>query len=647
MQGSHLTHTSPERGIGARATAARACEAALALLLALALALCLGGCKSSDVLTEHVEDTDLGELDTSQTAIYEENPDAPEDPLQSSNEVQDSERTDLQEELTPVYEEDAEENGVAVQRVYDPDSPYDKRATEGTESTEVPEEQDSEEIDEEQTADEQSTSDEDEQQDEEETEAQEDSGSSESEEEGSFAVSAGSGGTGTTYDATGTSQALPENCSKVAAAGCYATIVQMLSGQGGLVACDSYWQKQVAERGLFPGEGVEDLAAVWTSNASGTYKLNVKALIAAEPDAILVDGVNYKLTAKQQKKVQAASIDIITVPQLGESGTPDSYITSAVNLVGELLKNSTTVTYNTQTSATTYVQMRDAVLDACVSANGGYSVKSIGGTAWSYIYQDDTGKGNGTVLSTTSNNRITTVYFASWTDALSSTAIAKRSYSSATLDYLNGETVDTSDGVGLSTTVTNNSFALLDYYLQVSGVVNNAYDYMRPRTSDSGESSPYVLIAGTSSDLVNSSTKVTTRSIPSALWYTPTTIQLGTVWSTVGDADFPGVITATDEMAQTICTSAGKTDGLYNVGQPYEVYVMPSGIDGNWATGTVESYLASAWALKTFWDDSSAAELAEEAVTQLYTTFYRVSSSDVFTAVSDYATTYTAECPTE
>ena len=641
--------TSRLAGVGARAPFPHVAHAVLALLVACAFVAFLSGCKSTDVLTEHVEDPDLGELDVSASAIYEEDEDAPEDPLQSSNEVQDSERTDLQEELTPLYDETAEENGVAVQRVYDPDSPYDKAASEGTEYSETPDEElESEEVDEEQTEDDQSTSDEEEQAaEEEETQQQEEGGESESEEEGGFELTSGIGGTGTTYDATGSTAELPENCSKVAAAGSYATIVQMLAGYGGLVACDSYWQEQVAQLGLFPDEGVEDLATAWTSDASGTYTLDVKALIAAEPDAILVDGVDYKLTDAQAKKVQAASIDIITVPQLGESGTPDSYITDAVNLVGELLKNSTTVTYSTQASASTYVEMHDSVIDACKEANGGYSVKSIGGTTWSYIYQDDTGKGTGTVLASASGNRITTVYFDTWTSAASSTVIAKRSYSSATLEYLNGEDVDTSDGVGLSATVTNNSFALLDYYLQVSGVVNNAYDYMRPRTSDAGTSSPYVLIAGTSSDLVNASTKVTTRSIPSALWYTPTTIQLGTVWSTVGDADFPGVITSTEDIAQTIVASAGKTDGLYNVGQPYEVYVMPSGIDGSWACGTAESYLSCAWALKTFWDASGVDELAEEATTQFYTTFYRVDEDDVLSTVSCFETTYTAECPTE
>ena len=614
------------------------------------MALCLQGCKYTDVLTEHVEDDSLGTLDPTVTARYNETPDAPEDPQRSSNEVKDTDRVDLQEEEIPVYDEDAEENGTAIWREYDPESPYSGTAAKGTLATPEQElEQVSEEVDDNDSSEEQDAAEEDDSEEDEPT--QESDGSDESDElEGEVSIATGSGGTGTVYDATGKTQKLPENCSKVAACGYYATIVQMLAGKGGLVACDDEWQDEVKERGLFSGEGVQALEVGWTAKSDGSYKIDVKAVIAAEPDAVLVDGVQFELTAKQQDKLQDANIDIITVPALGESGTADGDIVDAVNIVGELLKNSTTVYYSTQTMAAQYEQHHDATIEACVEANGGYTSKYIDGYSTSIIFQNGS-DGVGISTSQLSSNRITTVLVDSWAPTVKDTITLDRGVYSNTL-YLDGEEADSSDGVGLSASVENGSFALIDYYFQVSGVMNNAYESAKPAKGSDGYSVPVVVLAGgpinEDNDFISTSVAWTNRSSvsASALWYSPATLELGAEMYTVGDeGTFPGVVARTKSIAKKIVKSAAKVNGLYNVGQAYTVWVMPSGIDGSWSTGTAESYLASVWALKTIWSNSSVAEDCDAVVDAFYSTFYRCESGTEY--VTDYTTSYTATCPTE
>lgn len=617
----------------------------LVIVFAFCGSLCLQGCKTTDVLTERIEDEVLGTLDPTADPVFKENPEAPEDPTHASTIVKESDRIDDQELGVPVYDEDAAENGEAIYREYKKSSAHDQPATKGTETTQKQEEV-SERPEDVQTPEKLETP----QQAEEEKDGEgaEEGGESEGDDEGEFKVGGGVGGTGNVYDTTGETQKLPEYCNKVAAAGVYATIVEMLGGEGGLVAADAAWKKAVAKKGLFPGEKVSNVQTVWSGDNAKGYKLDVAKLIAAQPDAVLVDGVKVRLDKAAKKKVKAAKIDVITVPTLGDAGTPDDFVVKAVDTVGELLKNSTLVHYDTQASASTYDQMHEQTINSCKEANGGYSTKSVGGTSYDEVYQDSTGRGNGVQTAELSGNRITTVLFDSWTAAKASTATADRRYSSATPLYLDGETIDTSDGLGLSATVSNNGFALVDYYLQVSGIVNNAYDYKRPQSDEGGTSTPYPLVAGSPVGLLRSALKTTNRHAPSALWYSPNSYSADSDWLAVGDSsDFPGVIAKDANIAASIVASAAKENGLYNVGKPYKVWVMPSGIDGSWSLGTPESYLASAWALKTFWDDGDAAEFSDSCVNTYYQTFYRCKQGKGTSFVDDYETVKKAKCPVD
>ena len=72
---------------------------------------------------------------------------------------------------------------------------------------------------------------------------------------------------------------------------------------------------------------------------------------------------------------------------------------------------------------------------------------------------------------------------------------------------------------------------------------------------------------------------------------------------------------------------------------PYDVYVIPSGVSGNWAYGNVESFLVAPWSLRV--RDASTLESASGVVADFYRYFYRC--EDWSSAVRNWDSAYTAQ----
>lgn len=609
-------HTTP------RSVARLCAKAAVALLAAVLAVSTLSGCRYSETLLEVVLDPTNGVLEPNAEPDYREAAGAPEDPTKASVKLTENENLADQENFLPVYRSDAPENGQAHRRSFEGQADDDVGATDGTEPNEQVEEEAAETGDESEEPGDVAAD-----------------GGSEGEETGSGQETetdqtGGRGGVGQVYG-DGTYEELPE-ASALAAKGQYALIVQMLAGQGGLAAADAAWLADVRSRGAFPDEGLESVATVWTADGA----LDVDALAASEADVLLVDGVDAALTQEESDRVTAAGIDIVSVPVLGQTYTSDEDVTTAVKVVGQLLSGSTShATFDTAAMVERYLEQHDTALQACVNANGGYSYKLVAGYAYQGIYQGSNAMGEPT--SRLSDVRITTACIDSWTPAASGSSTANRSFSSGSL-YLDGETMDTSDGVGLSATTLSGRFVLSDYYLQTAGVVNNAYDTARP-TSVDGSSEvtlPYAVVPGDDAGIA--SIALGTRQVPSALWYPPNGVAFGSEWTTVGDLSFPAVIVRSSEIAQRVASSAAKTNGLYNVGQPYEIYTAPTGLAGSWLDGTVESYLLSLWAYGMFQGDSTL----DEWVDGFYQLFYRVEGASSTGMVAGLGEVTQALCPT-
>lgn len=604
----------------------------------------LPGCKYTDVLTEHIEDPQNGTVDPNQDAIYKEVKGAPENPNLTSTLSGESSRVDDQTAQLPVYDEDAGDNGLTANRVYDANSSHDVPATQGTDASDQEgestngdqkeDEGDSSKNDD-QSQDDGSSTDDSADGDEASDEADPNDDSEEGDDDtGGDDATGGSGGSATVYD-DGTYDKLPENVGSVAAVGQYATIVQMLAGEGGLAAADSNWISNVKKTGAFAGEGVDKITAGWSGDGGSSGTAKIDALIKAKPDVVLLESGTNSLNANQQKKLTKNGIDVVVMPDLGESDTPDKSITKAVSIVAELLKKADTA-YDASSMADAYIELHDQAIDACLDANGGYSTKSIGGSTAAYIYQGT--KSTGTATTKLSSNRVTTAFIDSWTTSVRSTQTAVRRYSGAEL-YLNGKKINVSEGVGIAAKGSTDNFMLLDYYFQVSGVINNAYDTSKPNVGKNSLSFP--VIPGSADGVVTKTSAQ--RNVPSALWYNPYSYTDTESWVTVGDAEYPAIVTRSTDIAKKVKSSAGRTNGMYNVGQSYEIWVMPScKLTGSWSTGTVDSFLAAPWAYGMFQLDSDLGTCSAYA-DSFYQTFLRCDTSD---AVDDYGTIYKASCPT-
>lgn len=594
----------------------------------------LGGCKYTDVMTEHIEDEQIGTLDPDAEPLYRDVPGAPEDPTRTSSHVSDSDRIDDQTQTLPDYDKQQDNDDETDNRDKKDDSANEQNATKGDDESQDDGDNDAAGIGDEATNQGSGNG-----------SGQGDGASEETNpggdnDTGNPNQSAGAGGTGKVFDPTGSAEDLPENTKTVAAAGQYATIVEMLAGKGALTVTDADWVSRVAAKGLFPGEGTDALAVGWTGDGEGGYTADVSAIVAAKPDAVLMDGVTVSFSEAEQQALTGAGVNVVTVPVLGASDTSDDNIVAAVNTVGELLRSSE-CQYDTAKMASMYESMHDNAIQTCKSNNGGYSFKSIYGTTYSGIYQ---GTGiSGEQTTEQSRTRFVTSFVDGWTYDVSPSSTAVRSYGNATL-YLNGQVMDSSDGAGISATGTTQNFMLLDYYLQVSGVTNNAYESAKPALTGEGATRAYLVVPGDTKNLITSSTAFVSRTAPSALWFSPTTIDINTSWSTVGDADYPCILARTDDIAQNIVRSANKVNGLYNVGQPYAVRVCPTGLAGSWSAGTVESFLLSPWAFCAFQSGGDLAS-AETYANDFYSTFYRYSAA-ASSAIDDFDTTYPAVCPT-
>lgn len=617
-----------------RAYVGRAREYALPLLLVMLICMSamLSGCRYSDTLLEVIIDPATGVLEAHADPEYRDIDGAPPRDDLASIHLAENENLADQENFLPVYKEDAPSNGQAVRRVHSEETPDDSDASQGNEAGESSEANSSTseetEVTEENTSSSEGENNEQEQVAEDGDQSQPDKTS-------------GRGGTGQVYG-DGSYDELPD-VHAIAAKGQYALITQMLSGTGGLAAADAQWIADMQAKGAFPGEGLENIAVVW--DAEG--RLDVQALIGSDADALLVDGVDVVITDEENAAITAAGINIIYVPILGKTYTADKDIVAGVKVVGQVLSGFKANTkYDTATMVEKYIELHDKAINGCVNANGGYSYKMVIGEVYKSIYQGTTLTGEAADGRKFTDKRISTACIDSWTSAAGSSMSANREFGFQEI-YLNGKTIDTSDGVGLSAETVGTRFILADYYLQAAGIINNAYDTPMPISKEDGQEKgmPFAITAGTSEGVT--ARQVGARKVPSALWFSETGVLPTDHWILVGDKQdagyFPGVIVRDDEIAQKIERSAAKPNGLYNVGQPYQIYQIPEGIAGNWLDGNVESFMTSLWAFDALRGNDSTSLL--QWTDGFYELFYRIPPNESSSHLAGLDSVRTAQCP--
>lgn len=576
-------------------------HAILAVLLCCALVLLVGGCRYSDVLIDKIVDQQNGTLDESLEPIAQETNDASKvrDDLVSSTESKSENKTEQQSDLPSPGNVDSQASvgkGVSGNNGSGDGENSDAAAPSGNNSDKDAED-DAED---------------------------DDPNDSSIDNEGNPVTppenkpknqgnqTSGNGGNTSIYDDEGYKKELP-HVGHIAATGQYAVIVQMVGGKSALAAADADCLASLKSSGAFEGEGVEKVNTGWSGDGTDADEANVKAIRSSGAQVVLIPRGSSTLSEKQISSL-GEKITVVYMPALGKSDTSDTDITKAVQVIGEILKADTG--NKSASMADRYVAFHDKVINECKSRNGGYSYKSMEGTSYEFIYQgSDRNKGTG---SATKQAIKATAYIDSWLD-YSGTYTAQQSW----LSYkggMNGKKVDLDGGVGLSAKG-KNAFNLYEYYLQASGVM------------DSCGKTPGNYWPGKRQAIIPCNVKGGIKGSELAAFTTNGSYPLhfrkgggqGTTaseWTDVGDSFMPGVMARTEKIAKKLVASANSSNGFYHTGKSYKVYVVPEGIAGSWARGTVESCLLSAWAQCQIAGKLGTSDY-KSYVSDFYKTFYR------------------------
>ena len=586
----------------------------------------LSGCKYSSVLTDRFEDKVLGTLDESVDPNYEPNPSSDVILDLAALSIDNSEELNTQVEALPHYDPDAPDNGPTPQRVKRQDTPHDEEATESSE----PDQSGNREGEGtgEGTAGQNTDGGLSNGESEGNSEGPNQNHSDESNERLDDDDESGHGGDQVIAD-PGDGTKVETAKGTVAAVGEYATIAQMLGGAGALVACDADWLAARQADGCFSGE-LDKVAAAFSGDGSAEGSCDIEALVnTVKPSVVLYDGHVPALTADDRSKLEAAGITVQAVPTIGKQTTEDYAVTQAVLQVGEILKSAQP---SAPSMAADYVSIHDSVLKAAydnnkdAGGNGGHYSFKHNDLRYEALYQDTPLAG----LDASTTARVSTAYIDDWMSlSISKATISQHSDAPESGDIVSlphdGASLDVSDGIGVSASGGSNSYMLIDYYLQLAGVVNNAYDTDKP----SAAGLAYPVMPGESTNIENAlKGKTTTRRRASALFYSAGASNVTANWVAVGgdpnhdSSAFPGVLVKSADIQKSIGASAKKSNGLYRMSGSYRVVVVPTGIAGSWSEGHVDSFLMSLWAYNLRGGDENLNSVAELAG-QFYKKFMR------------------------
>ncbi len=626
--------------------ASRVARGALAIVLASTMAVSLSGCKDTDVLTEiaYTDDEALLSNDPVWNFLLgaPENPDLPAYEKNTSQDINDQKKDEATYDKNPNTEDEQTD-----QRDHRDDTDKDYNATSGDEAAnkEGNNEQSSNSAgllasllninatagsggssggggskttDTELTGKTTDTSDKGDSGATKDESESKDSGSGNSTGGDEGHGSSGDTSKGAEYDGTGTNTELP-HAGRIAACGQYALIVEMLGGKGTLAAADDAWLNTVLGTSAFPGEGLENVTVGWQGTSA-----NIQAIINSGAKVVLLEQGTTYLSNSQVSQLIEAGVSVTHMPALGDVDTPQSDIIKAVTAVGEIMRVDTGG--SSANMASQYVSMVQTTLANVESANGGTSMKVADGNTYNRISSN--GEDSGTPAAKIASYN--TAFIDSWTSFDKASFTGNQDWLGMGDFYLDGKTVDCSDGAGLSACISSSSrlhyCSILDYYLQSAGVANQGVEGLTLSEH------PYLISLATDESHSLGVNQATAAWLASSrgLWLLYTgNASIRSNFKTVGDSDFPGCITRNETYADRIVYSSEKENGYYNAGQAYRVYVMPSGLAGSWADGTVESFLSAPWAYTWFQCfDTSDRYSCESYFNDFYSTFYRCSFAD-------------------
>lgn len=449
----------------------------------------------------------------------------------------------------------------------------------------------------------------------------------------------GAGGAAQVYNDT-TYTKLPEDAATVAATGDYALIVCMLAGgddshKSPLVAADEEFLSGKAMK-AFADEGVttKRVKQGWSGDGTKSGEADVKAIIKADPDVVLVGTDDASLSQDEADQLMAKGIDVVVMPRMGSLWGQDSDIVTAVNVVGTLLDGANTL-YDTKDMASKYEEFHDSVIDYDVSGsipkkNGGYCT---GYSAWGFgrlssvdqLAPGDNASMEGLHVDGKVSGSYRSTYFASdWASYIGSGNVT----GSGGVGVIN-----LSDGVAVAPLNSSSIgyFRLYNYYLQCGGVDS-------PGSIINTTGSNYLFSGVTASAWNDTNFKTRDGAVLSHNLSMQTFISATKGLTANDGTKVSGFIVRDESMANAVRSSASKSNGAWNTDNDYVVLVMPSGLGGSWADGSVESFLIAPWIYAIYQEGGNLdTACTPDYVEKFYDTFYRADYSQL---LDEYGTSY-------
>ena len=432
-------------------------------------------------------------------------------------------------------------------------------------------------------------------------------------------------------DANGDYVKIPSDVETVAAVGEVAVIVEMLGGDGRLVATSESLSDNELAQEVF--DDLSDAAVLWEGDGTdGITSANFEILIETNPDVCLVTSGVSIFTDEQLAELDSLDIPVVTVYRMNIADN----ILNNVTLIGELLgSDSSDGKKNAVSMAKKYTQWYTKYLSQYKGTR--FTDYTLTDYDNDVVYSD-----NSVRYLNAQGSGCYTLFIEYWDDT-------------ADVDIYSNTDIGlvTSWSGGAPATDSGYSNSPLSYYMSMAGVVNTAAAEaarLNVKTQYTwyvngwSNNETVVYISGQYTDYKASNS---TKGPYLARIRTNALENISTNIVGLGSDDFAAVVVANDEIRDKLEDSnllkyyEKQTDGNYTyygyeinglrmestvVGE-YDIIVNPYGVSC-WYEGSAEAPLEMMWTGYTFGTTSATESSLSDVISSFYETFYDYDLSD-------------------
>ncbi len=417
---------------------------------------------------------------------------------------------------------------------------------------------------------------------------------------------------GLVYNGRGKIENLPTDLSSVCAVGNAAVVVASIAGIDCLAGADESFVTSGHARKIFGYEALDDVAVCWSGDGSDSGDIDVDAIAACKPSAVLVVTGSQDVSESAQEALRDRGISLVALPAF----ISDTYIRKAARAVGRLFSDKTDGA--SEEKASSYDSFVQSTLDAAKATHGG-SVSTYEGVDYDNVTDPNPTRNDA------GNPANWTALLTEWDDG----AHVQASYG--------GRVLFEEDGAALAQVGWR--WSPVSYYLGCGGAVNNAAAYAM-YSSESvrlflnyNENQMSYSWSGLSDKVTLGKDGGTFKQGGTYLLANACDAQGNDAGHCLGSRDFNKVIASTQDIKDKLERARANPLGLYTPGSYqttpsisgygivldnqllrsystvtdeargdtlYDIVVNPCGMLGSWTTGSMESFLEAAWAANVF-----------------------------------------------